>query len=229
MKKAVVILAVIACLGIGFLTVDKMVKADNEPPVFTFSNNMIYSDELSEEDLLAGVKARDDVDGDVTDSIVLESVSANDEEATVVVIYAARDSSNNVARASRILEYSDEKKEEVGYEDESETNSLAGEEGESESESETETETEEELPEGSPRIRLSENQVELTVGDNFSPLDYVESIEDDNDNVYDLWQSIRLSGEYDTARAGTYELSFYVVDSEGNMSNQAKMKIVVKQ
>lgn len=227
MKKLAAALAVILCLAVGALTVHKLVKVDKEPPVINFGRNISFSDELSEEELLHGVTAKDNVDGDVTDSIVLESVSLNDEDATVVVTYAARDSSNNVARASRILEYSSEQKESVGFEENTEADSAAGMEGESESENETETESEE-LPPGSPHISLSEKQVEIHVGDDFEPLNYVESVEDDSDNIYDLWQNIRISGEYDVQKAGTYELSFYVIDSAGNSSNQAKLKVVVK-
>lgn len=225
MRKLAAALAVILCLAVGALTVHKLVKVDKEPPVINFGHNISFSDELSEEELLRGVTARDSVDGDVTDSIVLESVSLNDEDATVVVTYAARDNSNNVARASRILEYSNEKKESVGFEENTEADSADGMEEEPETESETESE---ELPPGSPHINLSEKQVEIHVGDSFEPLNYVESVEDDNDNIYDLWQNIRISGEYDVQKEGTYELFFYVIDSAGNTSNQAKLELVVK-
>lgn len=59
-----------------------------------------------EEALLKGVTAYDEKDGEITDSIVIESVSrfANDKRT---VVYAAFDSDNHVSKASREITYTD--------------------------------------------------------------------------------------------------------------------------
>ena len=57
--------------------------------------------------LLQGVAAKDDTDGDVTDSLVVESVRLTDSEGNATVSYAAFDRAGNVAKASRQVQYTD--------------------------------------------------------------------------------------------------------------------------
>lgn len=52
-------------------------------------------------DLLKGVSAIDDVDGDVTESIVIEKL-ARTSDGNILVTYAALDSSNNVTKKSMV-------------------------------------------------------------------------------------------------------------------------------
>lgn len=60
-----------------------------------------------EDVLLTGVTARDNVDGDVTDSLIVESVYGISEDGSVTVRYAAFDSAGNVAKAERTVVYGD--------------------------------------------------------------------------------------------------------------------------
>ena len=64
----------------------------------------IYGDR---EELLQGVSANDDRDGDVTDSLIVESVGGITGDGQAVVHYAAFDRSGNVAKLSRIIRYTD--------------------------------------------------------------------------------------------------------------------------
>lgn len=57
--------------------------------------------------LLQGVSAKDNADGDVTDSLIVEKISSLAKDHTATVTYAAFDSSGNVAKASRTLKYMD--------------------------------------------------------------------------------------------------------------------------
>jgi hypothetical protein len=57
--------------------------------------------------LLQGVTAMDNVDGDVTESVVVESVSLLNPDGTISVSYAAFDSTGNVAKATREAKYTD--------------------------------------------------------------------------------------------------------------------------
>lgn len=61
--------------------------------------------DATDEDFLKGVKAVDDKDGDVTSSLVVESVSSFLGGGRRLVVYAAVDSHNNVSRANRIVKY----------------------------------------------------------------------------------------------------------------------------
>lgn len=57
--------------------------------------------------LLQGVTAKDDRDGDVTESILVEKISSLAQNHTADITYAAFDSSGNVAKATRTIQYTD--------------------------------------------------------------------------------------------------------------------------
>lgn len=296
MKKLICALAVVFSIGLGGFTAWEVLQSDRKPPVITFQTDIQYSDVLTEEELLEGVIAKDEQDGDVSDTLVIESISQNETDQVAIVSYAARDKSNNVSIVKRILKVTEDdalpdkedsdasggnneqpkeeskkqtekketeqKKEPV---DESESaakednteavdpetdetdadnfgrtngsnpasnegsikQNMASPETEPEPESESETESEELAP-GSPVIKLTANKAEIKVGANFVPLNYVASVQDDLDNIYALWRDIQITGDYDIHKVGTYTLTFYVVDSSGNTSNHAKLKLTVK-
>ena len=48
------------------------------------------------------------------------------------------------------------------------------------------------------------------------------------DSTSDLYRKIQITGTVDVNTPGTYELTYYVVDSNGNASNGAVLTIVVK-
>lgn len=54
-----------------------------------------YSDDMDTSELLAGVTAYDDRDGDVTDSVTVLNVLVLDNGEYIKVTYAAKDSHNN--------------------------------------------------------------------------------------------------------------------------------------
>lgn len=114
------------------------VNQDRTAPVISFSNEeIVYTDGMDEEELLNGVSAYDEQDGDVSYSLLIEKVS-NTADGQVVVTYAAKDASNNVAKNSRIIMTK-------GMEEETGDTPLPGPEMESESETESETEIETEI------------------------------------------------------------------------------------
>lgn len=100
---------------IGFFVIDAALIAasvflylnlDRTAPTISFADEnsrKIYSERMSEEELLEGVSAFDDVDGDVTDSLLVEKISETS-DGNVIVTYVVLDSSNNVAKKSRIYQ-----------------------------------------------------------------------------------------------------------------------------
>lgn len=79
------------------------IQQDKTAPVISFpEEELIWSEAVSEEKLLEGVTALDNVDGDVTDSLLIEKVFET-VDGKVVVMYAALDHSNNVTKTSRVL------------------------------------------------------------------------------------------------------------------------------
>ena len=111
MKKRnwISLLLIIVCLGVlfGYRAVI-LIKTDNKAPVITVEEQLL---EVSVRDhrnaLLAGVSARDDRDGDVTASLVVESIRLLRPDGTVEVTYAAFDSTGNVSKLSREARYTD--------------------------------------------------------------------------------------------------------------------------
>lgn len=81
---------------------------DTKPPKITMDAHVL---EISVQDdetaFLQGVSAKDNVDGDVTQSILVEKVSSLTKDHTVTVTYAAFDKSGNVAKATRTVKYKD--------------------------------------------------------------------------------------------------------------------------
>lgn len=98
-----VIVASVASAALIVFSGVKYVNSDRKAPEITFPNNLTYDEKLDEEDLLDGVRAYDEKDGDVTDSLVVESVTISDDNKSSTVVYAARDSKNNVAKAIRFI------------------------------------------------------------------------------------------------------------------------------
>lgn len=96
-----VIIVFAACIVVTVL-------ADNDAPVITISENGIlqnYTDEIPGEELLNGVTAYDDRDGDVTDSLRIRSIIVINEGEYVKVTYSAKDSKNNIAQESINIPY----------------------------------------------------------------------------------------------------------------------------
>lgn len=81
---------------------------DHVAPEISFqSEELQVSVEMTEQDLLEGVSARDDRDGDVTAGIVIERISNISDDKCATVTYAAFDRAGNVAKATRTLRYVD--------------------------------------------------------------------------------------------------------------------------
>lgn len=111
MKKlkvfSVLLLLVSTAAFILFQMYSKVVR-DNTPPVVTCDTPEITVPiDADEKDLLKGVTAKDRRSGDVTDTIVIESLSAFTDEGTRIITYAAVDKSMNVGRCERTLVYKD--------------------------------------------------------------------------------------------------------------------------
>lgn len=87
---------------------------DRNAPVITFGDSVIIYHEGEERDkLLIDVIAKDKVDGDVTDSLMIESIQVLNTGDKVNVVYVARDQRNNVVKASRIVDYIESEEEQV--------------------------------------------------------------------------------------------------------------------
>lgn len=105
-----IVLLVICLLLFGAYLVYERSVLDKTPPLISIEEGEQML-QLSVTDdrqlLLQGVRATDDRDGDVTKQIVVESVDQLNADEQVVVTYAAFDSSGNVSKATRTVQYTD--------------------------------------------------------------------------------------------------------------------------
>lgn len=281
MAKKLAVFMAIVCVGLIAFVVWSRFGADKTGPEIKFSNEeLVYHDGMSHSELLQDVTAFDEKDGDVSDTLAVESVYPV-EDGQVVVVYVAKDNSNNITKVKQFYAYdagaSDEEgtgadadtgindnNDNIGVDTnntEADMNSGTAEgtdvgpsqpaepegladnanaEGTSdpsvpvsasadaEQIRKEQEEAADQMPAGAPRIYLSDYVVKVPVGTTVDRLSYVKEITDDSDNVYDLWTKIQIKGTLDTMTPGTYECTYYVVDSQGNTSNQAVVQFIVE-
>lgn len=108
MRIIVSILFVFISIAALTVLVGNKMAEDKTVPVITVDGDILdVSIKATEEDLLAGVTAYDGKDKDLTDKIIVESVSRFTEKGVCKVTYAVCDSDNNVAKATRKIRYTD--------------------------------------------------------------------------------------------------------------------------
>lgn len=111
MKKRTIVLLVLIVLSLavffGYRAWDGF-RTDSTAPEITVAEQTLQVSVLDPRSmLLQGVTATDSADGDVTASLVVESVQLRDSSGTAEVRIAAFDSAGNVAKATRLIQYTD--------------------------------------------------------------------------------------------------------------------------
>lgn len=257
MRKWLVAVMSVIAVGLSGLMVWMYSARDVEGPEIVLDNSKsnLYTKDMTTEDLLEGVKATDEKDGDVSDSLTVENVYPNENGNRVTVIFVAKDSSNNVTKHTYIMETEehtdDEMSDESNAEEEIEVSREQNEEsgdgeetdkkpGETLEEQEDENLTEEEkaqkreeqkiagLNPQDPKFYLNTYYLKIAKGTSIERLSYVKDIQDDKDASNVLYRKIQITGDVDVNTPGTYELTYYVIDSDGNTSNGAVLTIVVE-
>lgn len=259
MKKFLVVLLVIICLGLGAGIVYMFGVEDNEGPKITFSEDKDteYTSDITKEDLLKGVTAQDNRDGDVTDSLTVETIYPKNDGKQVAVIFVAKDQENNVTKKEFTMENKDgiDTDPQIGLIDNEDLSNAADSTDNTEAAPADETQaaaavdstepsqddltpeeqaqkTQEDkiaqLSPQDPKMYLTTYYVEIPVGTTLDKLSYVKDIQDDTELTSELYKKIQISGDVDTNTPGTYELTYYVVDNSGNSSNGAILTVVVK-
>lgn len=240
-KKIAVIMGLVTVVLTGGVVLVSM-EDDKEGPNITFEKELVYTGAEDMSYLMEGVSAVDEKDGDVTDSLRVEKVQINEEDQEVVIIYIAKDNSNNVTKVSLTLPLNGSKArtEETADAETVETFAQITPEatpeptpepipetavlsGESENEAKIAA-----LPQGCPAFYLVQYEEKLAVGSSFDVLSYVKEITDDVDERNWLFQHIQVSGEVNTYTPGAYEVIYYVIDSDGNQSNEAKLTVTIE-
>lgn len=111
MKRINILLSIVLAVAVGLFTAYQLWihnKLDTVGPVITISEEILeVSVSDPESALLQGVSALDARDGDVTDSLLVESVYGINEDQMTTVTYAAFDSAGNVSKLERQVRYKD--------------------------------------------------------------------------------------------------------------------------
>lgn len=103
---SILFVAVTAVFSVVFFT--EKLSEDKTMPVITIENDLLeVSLRADDGELLQGVTAYDEKDKDITDKIIVESVSGFIEKGVCKVTYSVCDSNNNVAVATRKIRYKD--------------------------------------------------------------------------------------------------------------------------
>lgn len=107
-QRTVVVLFVLVSVLFGGMVYYRLFLEDDVPPVIVCEEDSIrISVEDGEEKLLEGVTATDNVDGDITERVMVKSVSPLITTDTAKVTYFVFDEAENVATASRTVQYRD--------------------------------------------------------------------------------------------------------------------------
>lgn len=87
------------------LTIMLNAGTDHTGPVITFDYDITFTEGQDVNALLEGVNAVDSRDGDVTANVMVDSLIVLSGNEFAKVTYSAKDNSNNITKASRIVQY----------------------------------------------------------------------------------------------------------------------------
>lgn len=107
-RNTVCILFAFSCVVFAMHLVKARIVEDHTPPVITCAEESVsVSVKAEDSEILAGVTAKDDKDGDITKSVRISSMSHFIEKGKRTVTYAVFDKANQAATAERTLIYTD--------------------------------------------------------------------------------------------------------------------------
>lgn len=231
MKKGIVAGLIVLCVALGAGTAAVVVTDDRKGPEIELpaDGDVTYAEGSDTAPLLEGVTATDEKDGDVTDSLMIENIFPNDDHTSASVVYAAKDSHNNVSKATRRVNYkaaaedTPAENESAPAAEEPQKNDTEGTKNETDAQMEIEA-----LPAESPKLYLNTYEVTVEAGKDLDKTSYIKEMTDDADSQESLFNQIEIDGDVDTAVPGDYTLTYHVTDSDGNRSNAAVLTVHVQ-
>lgn len=106
LRIAVLGLFVVATVISGALFIKDKITTDTTIPIITIEEEVLEVElNAKKEDFLKGITASDEKDGDISDKVIIESISKFIEKGVCKVTYAVCDNDNNVATAVRKVRY----------------------------------------------------------------------------------------------------------------------------
>ncbi len=202
--------------------------------------------------LLQGVTAKDNKDGDVTDSLIVEGIVISKNGKQAKVCYVAKDKSNNITRAYRVVNYVSEGGASAdgdainnggntsagGNSTEKETSGQSGNQkptqtptkAPTQAPAQNQTQSQTAIANGEkPVLVLKVTETTLKVGQTFNVVSYVADIADDKDARVELFKRIIADGKCDTSKPGDYTMTVYCSDSDMNYSDKKTLVVHVVQ
>lgn len=221
MNKETIITTILAVLS-GALIVGAIVGItlkDRTAPVISLegSNNFTYTQGDTEDTLLEDVTAKDNKDGDVTDTLRVSNIYITSEDRAVI-LYVAKDQANNVGKLKREVRYQEKRPEEVTKETKSEGTETDSTENKEEAAANA-------LASG-PKLVLLENEATVKKGETFNVFKYIAGAVDENGK--DISKNVHVEGTYDLNTLGTYDLKIYAANAKGVHSNTENFKLTVE-
>lgn len=244
MIKFLTFMGIILLLGLGAFLAYLNLHEDKIGPEIVFEKtNFIYHEGNALNELLFGVSAVDDMDGDVTDSLMIVSLLPLTDKCRAKVEYVAKDSANNISLANLIVEYVPNGESTKGSIDTSKDTSKSGKvENKNTVKGArdkvvtakdyitpivTKEPNSDEI--SYPYIKLKTKEITVKKYKSFDLLSVIETLEDDKDDEETMWRRIQVSGNYHTNKVGSYELNYYATDTEFNKSNVETLTLNVIQ
>ncbi|MDF2544139.1 MAG: hypothetical protein K0S47_3857 [Herbinix sp.] len=106
MKKIGLSIAGIIAFVLLGVTIVIYATEDKEGPEITFTTSeFTYIEGSDTKELLQGVTATDAIDGNVSDTLIIESIIPLRDNTTAKVIYAAKDRENHITKSDLIVNY----------------------------------------------------------------------------------------------------------------------------
>ncbi len=195
----------------------------SKPEILMEEQDISYDEGQDISKLLEGVTAEDKQDGDLTDQVfVLQLVKLQDEKQAMVT-YGVQDSSHNVATARRIIQYTGDGN--LGSMNTGSNDGMSSTDDNSDSDPGNQDYNNPQAP----VITLEEQERTIAVGGSFNPSSIISEATDDIDSRSELFRHIHLDGTYDVNREGSYPLTIYVTDTNGNKSNVEEFTLIIKK
>lgn len=238
-QKSLILVLSVAGLLLGVVCCVVYKSKDRKAPEIKIEKTEIsYREGDGYDELLQGVSAKDNKDGDLTDAVFIEKILPV-EDGKAVVYYAVMDTAKNVGKASQTVEYTaadgEQKKEnekKSKAKDEAATNSKKEEDQKTVSvdeENEAESNADELTPtDERPVIALTTDHMTVPVGGEFDLLSVVKGVADTSDSVATLSTRISADGDYDLSTPGEYTIRYFVVDSDRNISDVKEFTLTVE-
>lgn len=231
-QEKLVAVLVAGCLVLGGAALIVRGSQDRQAPVIKVKKaDITYQEGQGYGELLKGVSAKDNRDGDVTDDVFVDRIVPI-KDGKAIVYYGVMDKAKNVGTAQRKVNYVENgsaqtdaapKAEDTASGDANQSGDVATHQEDTAKDNNDLTPTGE-----APVIALTTDQVTIAAGTEFDLMSVVKGVADNSDDADTLSTRISVDGAYDVNTPGSYTLQYYVLDSDGNTSDVKTLTLNVQ-